>query len=409
MILTLFFATSMVWGQNDVRYWFDQQTSKQILSGAEVDCSMLTTGVHFVHLQIEGTDGMLSPVRSHPFIVINEALTPSSTYSRINYWFDQQNVKTTYTGGNIDCSSLSNGFHAIHFQLIDSNGMLCPVRTQYFVNLNYSAQQLYYWFDDATTHSQLDIKGTEINVEDLAYGHHTLHAMLANSKGNVVSTEEQTADFVIVCPDGEHVDASNDGICDVCDEILFYTRTTTEGRYGTICLPKGASEGDITGATFYSIAGKRVNGSGLPTSIVLDEVSNIEAGKPYIFLGSGSAMHVTYSGMAAAEAGSENGLVGSFTGQDVEEGMYLLSNNVVVKCGTGCSIGANRAYINMDEVPEYNGAVTAKMAVIGFDSTVGIEDVIVEGNAVRYNLSGIRIPAGTKGIVIVNGQKTLSK
>ena len=411
MILTLFFATSMVWGQNDVRYWFDQQTSKQILSGAEVDCSMLTTGVHFVHLQIEGTDGMLSPVRSHPFIVINETLSPSSTYSSINYWFDQQNVRTTYAGGNIDCSSLSNGFHSIHFQLIDSNGMPCPVRTQYFVNLDYSAHQLYYWFDDATARSLMDIDGTEISVESLAYGKHTLHAMLADAKGNVISPEQMSANFTIVCPDGEHVDTDADGTCDVCDELLSYTRSTTADRYGTICLPKSFSVANITGATIYSLAGRRVDDMGNPTSLVLEEVSEMEAGKPYIFLANGSEMNIVYSGEAVTEAGSSNGLVGSFTGCSVAEGMYLLSSNQIVKCGAGCSIGANRAYINMDEVQEYvDGIVSpAKMAVIGLDGTDGVSGVSIEGDAVRHNLSGIRVPSGTKGIVIVNGKKVVSK
>lgn len=411
LILTLFFATNMVWGQNDVRYWFDQQTSKQILSGDEVDCSMLTTGVHFVHLQIEGTDGMLSPVRSHPFIVINETLSPSSTYSSINYWFDQQNVRTAYAGGNIDCSSLSNGFHSIHFQLIDSNGMPCPVRTQYFVNLDYSAHQLYYWFDDATARSLMDIDGTEISVESLAYGKHTLHAMLADAKGNVISPEQMSTNFTIVCPDGEHVDTDADGTCDVCDELLSYTRSTTADRYGTICLPKRFSVANITGATIYSLAGKRVDDMGNPTSLVLEEVSEMEAGKPYIFLANGSEMNIVYSGEAVTEAGSSNGLVGSFTGGSVAEGMYLLSSNQIVKCGTGCSIGANRAYINMGEVQEYaDGSVSpAKMAVIGLDGTDGVSGVSIEGDAVRHNLSGIRVPSGTKGIIIVNGKKVVSK
>lgn len=208
-----------------------------------------------------------------------------------------------------------------------------------------------------------------------------------------------------------HTHDNVEGVCPVCGEYLTYARATTAGRYGTICLPKGATAGNITGATFYSIAGKRVDGNGDPTSIVLEEVTDIEAGKPYIFLGSGSDLHVTYSGQAVAEAGSENGLVGSFDSCDVAEGMYLLSNNEVVKCGTGCTIGANRAYINMKDVPAYvDGSVApAKMAVIGLEGTDGINGITIEGDAVRYNLSGIRIPAGTKGIVIVNGKKVLNK
>lgn len=477
LILTLFIATSVSWGQNSVQYWFDQQKVMQTLSGSEIDCSALTTGIHFVHLQIvdadgmltpvrsqaflvmnetqlpssdyskisywfdqqktrstlqgneisteglstgihfvhlqlEGTDGTLSPVRSQAFLVINANMTPSSAYSGINYWFDQQKVRTAYTSGDIDCSELTNGIHAIHFQLIDSNGMPCPVSTQFFLNLAFSAHQLYCWFDDDAERNLLDVSETELSVEHLANGKHTLHAMLADAKGRVISPEQMSADFVIVCPDDEHVDENADGICDVCDELFYYTRATTEGRYGTVCLPKGATATNITGATIFSIAGKRVDESGNLKTLVLEKVSDMEAGKPYIFLASGSELKVIYSGEAVDEALSDNGLVGSFVKMDVAEGLYLLSNNKLVKCGPGCSIVGNRAYIDMDEVaPFVEGSVSeAKMAVIGLDGATAVDGIRIEGGeAIRHNVSGIRIPQGTKGIVIMNGKKMLKK
>lgn len=397
-----------------VYYWFDQITPRTIIDEDKrwIDARGLSTGLHFVHFQVTNGDGVDGPVRSKAFLVLNEDfdLVHTSEYQGVFCWFDDQTVHEDFSNRKpLDVSALSTGLHAVHLQLMDIHYNLCPVQSKFFLNLEREAEKLYYWFDDATTHSLMDIDGTEINVEDLAYGHHTLHAMLANSRGNVVSTEEQTADFVIVCPDGEHVDAGNDGICDVCDELLSYTRSTTADRYGTVCLPRGAAASDITGATIYSVAGKRVDSNGNPTSLVLEEVSSMTAGQPYIFCATETTLSIIYSGDAVATAGSDNGLVGSFDGCDVTEGMYLLSNNEVVKCGTGCTIGANRAYINMDEVPEYNGAVTAKMAVIGLEGTDGINGITIEGDAVRYNLSGIRIPAGTKGIVIVNGKKVLNK
>lgn len=204
-----------------------------------------------------------------------------------------------------------------------------------------------------------------------------------------------------------HTHDNVEGTCPVCGELLTYTRATTPERYGTICLPKGAALSDVSGAAFYSIAGKRVDSEGDATSIVLEEVDDLVAGQPYIFLATESTLHVTYSGQAVNAAGSDNGLVGSFAGQDVEEGMYLLSNNQIVKCGTGCTIGVNRAYINMNEVEEYVGtpSASARMISIGKDTPTGIDGINIEGDAVRYNLSGIRIPYGTKGIIIVNGKK----
>lgn len=55
------------------------------------------------------------------------------------------------------------------------------------------------------------------------------------------------------------------------------------------------------------------------------------------------------------------------------------------------------------------GVSLAKMAVIGFDGTDGVSNVSIEGDAVRHSLSCIRIPSGTKGIVIVNGKRVVNK
>lgn len=141
-----------------------------------------------------------------------------------------------------------------------------------------------------------------------------------------------------------------------------YTREVAAGKFGTICLDHAVTKGDYEGATFYSIAGKRVDSESNVTAIVLEEVTSLEAGKPYIFEATGN-LSVGFDGTVAA-ASSENGLVGSLEGCSVAEGMYILSNNQVKKCGTGCQIGANRAYINMDEVPLYRGASSAPVRVI---------------------------------------------
>lgn len=398
--------------QNTVYYWFDGDQNHNTLDGTEISTEGLKTGVHFVHFQIMGDDGLLGPVKSKSFLVINEVTAHSSSYAGINYWFDHQKAMNAYSGGLIDCSELAAGIHAVHFQIIDAENKVCPVQTQMFLQLQSEAYNIRYWFDDDAEQYMEPTSVTEINVGGLTCGHHTLHVQLADSNGGIIIAEPVSADFTIVCDDNDHVDIDNNGVCDVCDEPLTYTRATTADRYGTVCLPKGAEAGDITGATFYSIAGKRVNANDEPTAIVLEEVQDIEAGVPYIFLASESTLHVTYSGQATDAAGSYNGLVGSFAGQDVEEGMYLLSNNQIVKCGTGCTIGANRAYIDMNEVPEYSeGSVApSRMRVIGLEGATGIDGLIIEGDAVRcYNLSGIRIPRGTKGITIINGRTIINK
>lgn len=413
-ILALLSVALAVKAQNTVNYWFDQQTSRTAVaeSAAEINTEGLATGIHFAHFQITGGDGLLSPVKSQAFLVMNENINHSSSYSAINYWFDQQTVKTAYTSGSIDCSALTNGIHAVHFQLIDGNGLPCPVKTQFFVNLDFAAHQLYYWFDNETTRTLMAIDGTEISVADLANGPHTLHAMLADAKGNVLSAEVQDADFTIICSDDDHVDAYADGTCDVCHELITYTRSgLTEGNFGTLCLPKG---GSATGATIYSVAGKRVDAEGNPTSLTLEEVTVLEPGMPYIFCATGEELKVKYTGIdISAEALSENGLIGNFTNDaDVAEGKYLLHENKLVKCGSGCKINANRAYLDMSQVSEYGGISHAPTRAIYIDENNALGIDLIEWSDEKAQIispSGMRIPRSTKGLMIINGNKVIKQ
>lgn len=135
-------------------------------------------------------------------------------------------------------------------------------------------------------------------------------------------------------------------------------RSVTSGNWGTVCFPHEVTAANRSGATFFSIAGKRTSdgtASGTPTSIVLTEVpaaNDLTAGEPYIFQATASSLTATFTG-TAEPAGNANGLIGTYVTMDVEAGKYLLSSGQVVKAGTGCSIAANRAYIDMDEVPVY--------------------------------------------------------
>lgn len=188
-------------------------------------------------------------------------------------------------------------------------------------------------------------------------------------------------------------------------EPLKYTREVTEGNFGTICLPFAAAA--TSGATFYEIAGK-VEVEGAVKSIKLNEVSELEAGVPYIFQATAGTISVTYIG-AAATASSANGLVGSLDGCDVAEGMYLISSNQVKKCGTGCSIAANRAYINMADVPAYDESDATASVEIRADGTTSIADVLFMGNEEYFDLQGRKVENPTSGLYIVNGKKVMVK
>lgn len=199
-----------------------------------------------------------------------------------------------------------------------------------------------------------------------------------------------------------------------------YIRSTTSGDYGTICLPYAVAAEDMAGAEFFSIAGKVMKGEE-PQSIVLIQVTTLEAGVPYIFSATSDKLIAAYSGKAVAVAEEANGLIGSFEGQDVAEGMYLISaQNKVQLCGKSCKISGNRAYIDMNEVPEYSGEVGVNQRLISFEDATGISETMVEGGlADVYTLSGVEVRHQVdeseatqglpQGIYIVNGKKVVVK
>lgn len=199
-----------------------------------------------------------------------------------------------------------------------------------------------------------------------------------------------------------------------------YVRNVTSGDYGTICLPYAVAAEDMAGAEFFSIAGKVMKGEE-PQSIVLNQVTTLEAGVPYIFSATSDKLIAAYSGKAVAVAEEANGLIGSFEGQDVAEGMYLISaQNKVQLCGKSCKISGNRAYIDMNEVPEYSGEVGVNQRLISFEDATGISETMVEGGlADVYTLSGVEVRHQVdeseatqglpQGIYIVNGKKVVVK
>lgn len=209
-----------------------------------------------------------------------------------------------------------------------------------------------------------------------------------------------------------------------------YVRNVTAENFGTICLSNHVSATDYSGVEFYTVAGKRTE-NGTVKSVVLVEATELTAGTPYIFRATTDKLVAAYSGDAVTVAGSENGLYGALTainaGQDADdttlEGMYMLTGNKLQLCGKGCWLGANRAYINMTEVPEADASV--KGLEIGFDGSVtAIETVKNNGTSADvltdvYTLSGVcvrtqvRVAEATiglpKGIYLVNGEKVIVK
>lgn len=209
------------------------------------------------------------------------------------------------------------------------------------------------------------------------------------------------------------------GVCgknNVTSTIQYKRTGLTAGNYGTICMPYGVKTGDRSGAKFYSIAGKTTD-NGKVTAIYLEEVTgDLVAGQPYIFRATAEEMICTCSTDNEQDAQTENELVGTYTVLDVPEGEnnYILKDNKIYKRGSqNWKIAANRAYINMDKVGDYNPSSSAPARTIKIgvsdDGTTGIGGVTVENGGEYYNLQGQRVATPSRGIYIVNGKKIVIK
>ena len=190
-----------------------------------------------------------------------------------------------------------------------------------------------------------------------------------------------------------------------------YTRTVT-GKYGTICLPNASAS--TTGAYFYRVAGKGTeNGK---NAVYLESVDALEAGVPYIFEATAGTITVTYQGTPVAEAGTANGLVGTFTDETVvPDGGYILYGDKFCTHDDSSNpnkVNANRAYLDMDAVKgdapvQMPGRRYIGMSVQGENGETGFENItapadkavkaIINGQLIiirdgeMYNAMGVRL------------------
>ncbi len=200
-----------------------------------------------------------------------------------------------------------------------------------------------------------------------------------------------------------------------------YTRTVTNGYFGTICLPYGSN--NYSGAEFYEISYLQLKDDGVtPMGIWLDEVIELEAGKPYIFKATSNLLTVNYKGEEVlSPVVGEAGLTGTFDGitdETVLQGNYMIAENKFWLCGTGCYLNANRAYIEHDAlhatttpVSPIPGRRRVMMGAAGENTTTGVDNLTEDGvvstnqatkmvvngqliiirDGVKYNAQGVRL------------------
>lgn len=151
-----------------------------------------------------------------------------------------------------------------------------------------------------------------------------------------------------------------------------YTRTVTNGNYGTICLSRAAAT--IEGATMYRIVGGNAS-----EGITIEEVASMEAGKPYIFQASADQLTVTMTG-ARADVQDANGLIGNLGEAAItvpQNGhSYVLSTNLLYLVDGAVTIAPNRAYIDMDAITPVTPVQGAKRRVIAtYSQTTDLDNV----------------------------------
>ena len=189
-----------------------------------------------------------------------------------------------------------------------------------------------------------------------------------------------------------------------------YTRDSlTAERFGTICLDKGGVV--KSGGTLYEIAYRDDSG------IYMDEVTRMEAGVPYIFQATDTELVIAHDETTATEPINRNGLYGTFTeisdvaAVSAEKTEYILVNNEISECQSGCKVPANRAYLILDEIPidekpVQQGRRRIGMSVQGENQTTGMENTIAPAVEGVYDIMGRKIaePAAS-GFYIINGKK----
>ena len=168
----------------------------------------------------------------------------------------------------------------------------------------------------------------------------------------------------------------------------------TPQMYGTICLENNVV--GYEGITFYKVAGKEGN------KVIFDEVTELEAGMPYIYIADSETATIVKGDETAATPGYYNSLQGTFTQIDPAESNiltdnYILYNNVIKMCGKNCGLKDHKAYfiasgLNGLSAPQAQmpGRRRVSLNTTGENAATGIGDVVV--------------PTEQATKVIINGQ-----
>ncbi len=292
IVLTLFvllMLTSTVVAQSyDYRYWIDNNLAGAATGSAtgeknfEVDISSLSSGIHALRLQA-AKGSKWSSVHTHYFVKTGRAA------SSARYWFDNDlttvhNDVATSGSINLNVSSLTSGLHAVHYQLLGSQGP-SSVCTRYF--LIYQAEpelstvQIAIDNGDATDYTYNN-SPIEIDIESLSLGTHQVHVTLLDSEDNVL--EQVTQEFFV---EGEIIIFADENVKALCVANWDITNDgeLSEAEAAAVTDLGEVFKGNITITSFdeleyftrlTSIGTEAFQGcTGLTSTIIPDNVTSI--------------------------------------------------------------------------------------------------------------------------------------
>ena len=218
-------------------------------------------------------------------------------------------------------------------------------------------------------------------------------SVISVSGNTLTAVDAGTATIKAVDAGNSNYNAVESSVYTVTVSESGYTRTVTNGNYGTICLPYGSSS--YAGAEFYEIAYPEIK-NGDATGLYLDQLEEgaaLEAGKPYIFKATADELTVSYEGaMATTPVAGEAGLTGTLVdiaAGGVLVGNYIIAQNMFWDASAENWLNANRAYINkatLLSVPPKSpvpGRRRVKMGETSEDAATGVDNAIVAPNSYK--------------------------
>ena len=193
----------------------------------------------------------------------------------------------------------------------------------------------------------------------------------------------------------------------------FYERETSVGMIGTICLPYDivADSLAVADADFFEIDYRNNTTTTSVTEVEGTEVTALVGGKAYVFIATGTLLHVGWAAESVAkELVTTEAMVGNLSATpvypatlyvaDVVEPYVVTNTGEFRPCGDGAYVPMNRAYLNMAAVP------TTKTPVLGAPRRIVLSPNGVNVTTGMDNVSSTKV-AITK--TIIDGQLVIIK